>query len=101
MVIVYGSDHLIAGRIAELRKVGRASGRNPDYWRGEVEKCNWVVVDEATYPNIVKAYREAGVEVKPLVEAVVKPKAESAKAAPTAKVEPAKEAATTALFGLE
>jgi len=112
MILVYGHDHLIAPKIAEIRKTGKASGRNGDYWRGEVEKCVAVVLDEAEYPDIAAAYRKANIEVRPLVAKaapapapkaapkVEPPKVEPPKVEPP-KAEPTKDAATNALFGLE
>ena len=89
MILVYSQDHVALPKITELRKTQRASGRNPDYWHGEIEKCTTVLVDENLYPNIVTAYRSAGIEVKSLVEPkVVKAPVAAAKAegvvAPTA-----------------
>lgn len=54
MILVYVTNRRL-DEVADLPFDGRVGYRNPDYWRGEVEKCDKVYI-HGNYPELRQAY---------------------------------------------
>lgn len=60
MPIIIYATHTVT--VSDLPK-GQVFFRNPQYWRGEVEPAETVVV-YGEYPELVEAYKKAGIDVE-------------------------------------
>lgn len=54
MILVYVTNKRI-GEVADFPFDGKVGYRNPNYWKGEVEKCDQCYI-HGNYPELEKAY---------------------------------------------